>query len=592
MTFGLKGISSVVISLTFVSALMAAPRLSLSATTVGPVNIAAGTNGPGQTVQAYNLGTGSLNLTATTSASWLAATVGSQTACAQASGGCYTVSIALNTASLAGGTYTEYVTLTDPNAVDSPQSIAVTVNTAPVPSTLTAYVTQTEPNGTNPVAYFDIFTSGTGITGKVTTQSGGNWLQFLNGASGLISSPAPWIIEVAAQTGQVAGTYTGTVAISGSSVASDNKTINVTMIVTNSPIISLGANTTVQLSGYVGGPAQSSTVSFVNNAFGTNLSVTGATGSASFLSATVSSPGSITISANPAGLPAGITSGTVTIASNAANNSQISIPVELTVGPAGVPSILTGGIVNAANFDATAVSQGDIVSIFGTQLAPAGTNATNSSTPLATTLGGTQVLVNGVPAPLYYVGAGQINFQIPYSASTSQVAPVQVVANGTASNQRSVTVNGVAPRILNFDAFLAGNYGAIVNGGDGSLTLPSGTSIPGFKTHPAKPGDIIVIYGIGFGQTTPGAVEGQAAPSTSPLESLANVSAAFGGAFSGTAVSGGVLFTGLTPTAVGLYQVNVTVPSTSPLGALVPVTLIVNGVQSNVAYLAVSASGQ
>ena len=592
MNLGLKGISSVVFFLTLSAGLSAAPRLSLSTALLPTVAIPTGTTGPSQIVQAYNLGSGSLNLTASVSASWLAATVGSQTACAQATGGCYTVTIALNTASLAAGTYTEYVTLTDPNAVDSPQSIAVTVNTAPVPATLTAYVTQTQPLGSSPSSEFYIYTSGTGITGKVTTQSGGSWLQFLSGASGIIASPSPWIIEVAAQTGQAPGTYTGSVVISGSSVATDNKTINVTMIVTTAPIITLNANTTVQLSSFVGGPVQYGAVSFNNSASGTTLTVTGATASSSFLSATLSSPSSITIAANPAGLPVGVTSGTVTIASNAANNSQISIPVELTVAPAGMPMILTGGIVNAANFAAEPLSLGDIGSVFGTQLAPAGTNAINSSTPLATTLGGTQVLVNGVPAPLYYVGAGQINFQIPYGLTAGQLAVVQVVANGTAGNSRSVSISAGAPRDLNFNAFLAGNYGAIVNGLDGSLTLPCGTNIFGFKSHPAKPGDTIIIYGIGYGQTTPAAVEGQAAPSTAPLETIGNVTATFGGGFTGRATNGNVLFSGLTPTAVGLYQVNVTVPSDSPLGALVPVTLLVNGVQSNPVYLAVSASGQ
>jgi uncharacterized protein (TIGR03437 family) len=592
MNLGLKGISSVVFFLTINAGLSAAPRLSLSATTLPTVTVPTGANGTSQIVQAYNLGSGTLNLTASVSASWLAATVGAQTSCTQASGGCYTVTIALNTASLAAGTYTEYVTLTDPNAVDSPQSIAVTVNTAPVPGTITAYVTQTQPLGSSPSSEFYIFTSGTGITGKVTTQDGGNWLQFLSGASGIIASPSPWIIEVAAQTGQAPGTYTGSVVISGSSSPTDNKTINVTMIITTAPIITLNANTTVQLSSFVGGPVQYGAVSFNNSASGTTLTVTGATASSSFLSATVSSTSSIAIAANPAGLPVGVTSGTVTIASNAANNSQISIPVELTVAPAGMPMILTGGIVNAANFAAEPLSLGDIGSIFGTQLAPTGTSAVNSSTPLATTLGGTQVMVNGVPAPLYYVGPGQINFQIPYGLTAGQLAVVQVVANGTAGNSRSVTINAGAPRDLTFNAFLAGNYGAIVNGSDGSLTLPSGTSIPGFKSHPAKPGDTIIIYGIGFGQTAPGAVEGQAAPSTAPLETVSNVTATFGGGFTGRATTGNVLFSGLTPTAVGLYQVNVTVPSDTPLGALVPVTLLVNGVQSNTVYLAVSASGQ
>jgi uncharacterized protein (TIGR03437 family) len=427
------------------------------------------------------------------------------------------------------------------------------------------------------------------VKGAVSTQSGGNWLQFLSGASGIVAQASPWIIEVAAQSGQAPGTYMGSVTISGSSVASDNQTINVTMIVTNAPIVSLNANTPVLLTSFVGGPAQYSAVSFNNAASGTSLNVTGATGSSPFITASVTSSGAILIEANPAGLSAGISSGTVTISSNAANNSQISIPVELTVEPAGLPMILTGGIVNSANFAAEPVSQGDVASIFGSQFAPPGTFAVNSSTPLATTLGGAQVLVNGTPAPLYFVGPSQINFQVPYGVTAQQLSTVQVVANGMAGNTRSVSIDAVAPRLLS--GFLAG-YGAIVNGLDGSLTFPSGTNVPGFTAHPAKPGDTIVIYGIGFGQTTPPAVEGQAAPSKAPLETTSAATVIFGGGFTGTPASGNVTFTGLTPTDAGLYQVNVVVPATTPLGALVPVTVLVNGVESNVVYLAISASGK
>ncbi|HZL55733.1 MAG TPA: IPT/TIG domain-containing protein [Bryobacteraceae bacterium] len=586
MGFKLKGISFAVCFLTFAGALSAAPRLGLSTNAIGTFNIASGANGSNQTVQAYNLGDGSLNLSATTSASWLTATVGSQTSCPQAAGGCYPISISLNTSTLAPGTYTEYVTLNDPKAVDSPQSIAVSVNTAPVPASLTAYVTP--PGGSSPSVTFPIFTSGTGVKGTVTTQSGGNWLQFLSGSGGIIASPAPWLIEVAVQSGQVAGTYTGTVVISGSSVPSDNRTITVTEVVTSAPIISLGANQTLQVVGFTGGSTVQAGVNFVNSVSGTKLSVTGASSSSAFLTASVSG-NAVFISANPSGLMPGVYSGTVTIASNAANNSQISIPVELTVAPAGLPMILTGGIINAANYAAEPVSQGDVVAIFGTQFAPSGTFAVNASTPLATTLASTQVLVNGTPAPLYFVGPGQINFQIPYGVAAGQPATVQVIANGMAGNSRSVAINANSPRLL--AGFLAG-YGAIVNAGDGSLTFPSGTSVPGFTAHPAKPGDTIVIYGVGFGQTTPPAVEGLAAPGVAPLEVIKNVTSTFGGGFNGRATSGNVTFAGLTPTAVGLYQVNVIIPSDTPLGPLVPVSLFVNGVQTNVVYLDISATGK
>src|SRR5581483_6422465 len=139
MAFRSKANSAAVLILTFSSALSAAPRLGLSTATVGPINTTPGANGPTQIVEAFNLGDGALNPSAISSASWLAVTVGSQKSCTTRSGNCYPVSILLNTASLAAGTYTEYVTVTDANAIDSPQDIAVTINNAGVPGSLTVY---------------------------------------------------------------------------------------------------------------------------------------------------------------------------------------------------------------------------------------------------------------------------------------------------------------------------------------------------------------------------------------------------------------------------------------------------------------------
>jgi len=112
--------------------------------------------------------------------------------------------------------------------------------------------------------------------------------------------------------------------------------------------------------------------------------------------------------------------------------------------------------------------------------------------------------------------------------------------------------------------------------------------VPGYKTHPAKPGDTVTLYAIGLGQTTTLATAGQPASMTPPL-TIANVVATFGGLFFGTPTNS--LFTGLTPTAVGLYQINITVPVNAPLGAAVPVTIAVDGIESNTVTLAISASG-
>jgi uncharacterized protein (TIGR03437 family) len=568
----------------------AAPRLSLNTNTVGPITIVTGTNGPAQTVQAGNAGDGSLSLTATTSASWLTASVGAQGSCSANGGNCYAITISLNTSSLAGGTYTEYVTLTDPNAVDSPQDIAVTVNTTGVPSSITSYVTPA-PSATS-TTVFDVFTTGTGVKGTAATTSGGNWLTFLSGQSGLITSPAPWLIQTAAQSGQAPGTYTGTVTITGSSASSDNKVINVTMNVTTAPIIPPVTNNAIRLTASPAAGTQYSVVNVANIGQG-SLAVTAAATTAKWLTATVSGGNALLIAADPTGMATGVYSGTVTISSNAANNSQVAIPVQLNVIAAGTPLISSGGLVNVATYAQEGVTPGGIVAIYGNEFAAAGTFATNSSLPLATTLGSAQVLFNGTTVPIYFVSPSQINFQVPYSATPGSVASVQVVANGKTGNLRSLTI-GNAPRLLYFLSFIQGNYGVIVNGTDGSLTLPTGTVVPGFVTHPAKPGDVIVIYGIAFGQTTPAAKEGAAANTgqNGALQTLTNVQATFGGGFLGRATTTDASFAGLTPTAAGLYQANVKIPDDTPLGAMVPVTVVVKGVLSNPVYLAITATGK
>jgi uncharacterized protein (TIGR03437 family) len=344
--------------------------------------------------------------------------------------------------------------------------------------------------------------------------------------------------------------------------------------------------TPIQVAGFPGGPKNSGYLT-LNSVGSTALNVTGATATGANLTASVSG-NTIAVTADPTGLTPGIYNGSVTISSNAANNALIAIPVDFTVEAAGVPLIYANGIVNIANYAQEPASPGDLLVIFGDQLAPVGTFQQNTGAPpLATTLAGVQVLVNGVPAPLYYVLPGQIAFQLPYEAASSPLSTVQVVSGSTSGNTRSLTVNAAMPRLMTWvPQIIAGNYGIIVNQ-DGTLTLPASTSVAGFTTRPARAGDGLTIYAVGLGQTTPGAVTGAPA-SASPLEQIGGVTVTFGGGFQGTPVTATAFFAGLTPTEVGLYQINVVVPSTVPLGALVPVTIDVGGVFSNTVYIATS----
>jgi len=562
--------------------LNAAPRLVLSATTVTPSPIRPGSNGPAQSVEAQNAGDGTLNLTAASTASWLSATIGSAQKCVVLTGTCDPVTITLATASLAAGSYTEFITLTDPNAVDSPQQIAVTVTIAGVPSSLTFYVGPAGSSNTSAVAY--IYPA-SAVTGTVSIQSGSNWLSFVPAGSTFVALPNAISIEAG---GLSPGTYAGSVKISGSTAAADNITIAVTLDVTGGPVIDLTQISTAELFGAPGSGKVTSYFTFATTG-GSALNITGATASGAFVSASVFSPSTIAITADPTGLAAGTYHGNVTISSNAANNAAVSVPVDFVVASAATPNISANGIVNPATFVAEPFSPGDIVAVFGNLFASPGTAATNPGLPpLATTLGSAQVLVNGTSAPLYYVSPTQINVQLPYSLTVGQTATLQVVAGGVKGNLRPITVAASTPRLL----VLSSGYALAFNLSDGSLPLPSSVAAPPYVTHPAKPGDILEFFAVGFGQTSPAAVEGAPATGT-PLQYAPTTTVGFGGGiFAPPTVTVTPLFSGLTPTQVGLYQINVTVPANVPLGSAVTVNVTVGSGTANTVNVAISANGQ
>jgi uncharacterized protein (TIGR03437 family) len=574
----------------FCSSAVAAPRLVLSSATVTVAPFAPGLTAAAQSVEAENAGDGSLSLTATASASWISATVGAAGPCTILTGTCNRIRITLSTSTLAAGTYNEFVMLIDPNAVDSPQQIAISVTIAAVPDSVTLYV---GPSGSGVSSASSYIYPASAITGTVSTTSGGSWLTFVPKGAAIIAIPDA--IEVAAQPGQAAGTYTGTVVISGSTRASDNKTVHVTLVVSASPVIDLSGVSTVQIQGYQGATSTSNQTFnivapnqsiFHASSGSTPLAITGASASGAFLSAAVVNANTISITADGTGLNPGIYRGSVTISSNAANNADVSVPVAFIVSPSGTNLIFASGIVNPSTYVSEPFAPGEIVALFGLQLAAPGTSATNpGNPPLATKLGDVQVLVNGVAAPLFYVGPPQINFQVPYSLTSGQIATVQVLTGGVPGNLRSLTITTGSPRILLFP----GNYGIALNT-DGSLPLPSSQTIPPYVSHPAKPGDVLVIYGVGFGQTSPAAVEGIAA-TVAPLQNAATTTVDFGG----QTILGGVTtlaaYSGLTPTAVGLYQINVTVPLNVPLSSALAVTVTVGNSVSNIFNIAISADG-
>ena len=235
------------------------------------------------------------------------------------------------------------------------------------------------------------------------------------------------------------------------------------------------------------------------------------------------------------------------------------------IAAAQTPVVESGGVVDAASFTAPVVP-GSLVSIFGTNLAP--TAAYAGAIPLPPTLNGVSVTFNNISAPLLFVSSQQINAQLPWEVPTSGPVSI-VVTSGTASSApQTVQVGSFAPGL-----FTVGGYAVAVNP-DGTLAAPTG-AIPGQASHPATPGDSLVLWGSGFGPVNPAAVTGDNSLDT--LRNAVNVPVV---TIAGVAAP--VTFAGLSPQFVGVYQINVTMPSTASPTNTAPVQIQTGGVTSTV----------
>jgi len=203
------------------------------------------------------------------------------------------------------------------------------------------------------------------------------------------------------------------------------------------------------------------------------------------------------------------------------------------------------GIVNAGSFAPATnpIAPGEIIAIFGSGLSSGTTNA--ASLPLPTNLGNVTVSINGVNAPLFYVSPTQITAMVPYSISGANYATVSVSNNGTASNSVTMYVRKSSPGV--FSLAQSGVGQAAAEHGDYSVISSS---------NPAHTGETVTIYVGGLGAVNPAVQSGSAAPSNPPSSVTGTVLVTFDGITASTPA-----FAGLTPTAAGLYQINVAIPS-------------------------------
>ncbi len=236
------------------------------------------------------------------------------------------------------------------------------------------------------------------------------------------------------------------------------------------------------------------------------------------------------------------------------------------------PVIQTGGVVSASSYGQfAAIAPGSWIEIYGTNLAGAsrewaGSDFSGVSAPVS--LSGTTVGIGGQAAFVQYVSPGQVNAQVPSNVPVGARQVTLTTAIGT-SAPYNITVNPTQPGLLAPPSFdIAGRrYVAALFSDNATYVLPPG-AISGVASRRAKPGDTIVLYGVGFGSVTPDTPAGQVVQQSNRLAQQFQIF------FGQTTAS--VSYAGLAPGAVGLYQFNVVVPNVGT-SVDVPLTFTLGG---------------
>lgn len=216
-------------------------------------------------------------------------------------------------------------------------------------------------------------------------------------------------------------------------------------------------------------------------------------------------------------------------------------------------SISANPVVTAPNITSAAQSTGGIapnsfVTIKGSNLAATKrtlTAADITNATLPTSVDGVSVTIDGKPAFITYISPVQINLVTPVTLTVGVPVNVVVTNNTLTSATLQVTPQTLAPSL-----FLNGTNGQYVAALHANNTVVGPTTIT--NATPAVAGEVIVMWGTGFGTaTTPAPVNGGVVIAAAPL--VRNP------VFLIDDLQATVQFAGLT--ATGVYQFNVVVPA-------------------------------
>ena len=255
----------------------------------------------------------------------------------------------------------------------------------------------------------------------------------------------------------------------------------------------------------------------------------------------------IVVSVDDTGMALGTYSGQIVLTCDG-GCTGITVPVTSAVLP--LPSAINApGVLSAARLTPGSVSAGSVATVFGARLGPdAGvTGKLDSQGLLATSLGGTTVMIDGTAAPLFYVGGKQINFQIPYEVAGKTKAHMVIQPSAAQASELDIALVPASFALFTTD----GSQAAALNQ-DYSYNAPA---------TPITAGNVVLLFGTGQGPLDKPVATGAMGPSNPPFPAPAVPLT--------MTVNGepaNVLFAGAAPGLVGLLQINLQIPQDIPSG--------------------------
>jgi uncharacterized protein (TIGR03437 family) len=270
--------------------------------------------------------------------------------------------------------------------------------------------------------------------------------------------------------------------------------------------------------------------------------------------------------------------------------SNLVIVRSITVlDPSPAPAIAANGIISASSFGGQpAATAGSFIEIYGTNLAGSTRGWDKSDftgVRAPTALDGIVVTVNGQPAYVNFVSPTQINAQVPATVPANRAVPVMVLYRGQWSEAGQLTLKPHAGGLLAPASFKVDGKQFVAAAHSTTGGMVSNGAIPGNPAAPAAPGETLVFYGTGFGPVTPLSfpIAGQIAAGFTTVSTPVQ--------FQIGELTAQVLYAGHVPDLVGVYQFNVTVPTSAPTGDL-PLRVTVGGEAiPQILFLPVRAAG-